>query len=40
MSLVNGESAIPWIDRHKPENGWFRVYYKDSLKHETATITP
>ena len=40
MSLVNGKSANEWIDRHKPENGWFRVYYEDSLEHETTTMTP
>ena len=40
MSLVNGESAIPWIDRHKPENGWFRVYYIDFAGHQSATMTP
>ena len=40
MSLVNGKSAYEWIEKHKPENGWFRVYYEDSLEHETATITP
>ena len=40
MSLVNGNSAYEWIEKHRPENGWFRVYYKDSLKHETATMTP
>ncbi len=40
MSLVNGESADKWINRHKPENGWFRVYYIDSSGHQSATMTP
>ena len=40
MSLVNGKSAYEWIEKHKPQNGWFRVYYEDSLEHETATTTP
>ena len=39
MSLVNGKSAYEWIEKHRPENGWFRVYYKDSLKHDSATMT-
>ena len=40
MSLVNGKSAHEWIEKHKPQNGWFRVYYDDSLEHETATMIP
>ena len=40
MSLVNGKSANEWIEKHKPQNGWFRVYYEDSLEHETVTMTP
>jgi len=40
MSLVNGKSANEWIEKHKPQNGWFRVYYEDSLEHETTTMTP
>ena len=40
MSLVNGKSGHEWVEKHKPENGWFRVYYEDSLEHETATTTP
>lgn len=28
MSKVNGKkSAHEWIEKHKPENGWFRIYW-------------
>ena len=32
MSYINGYNADVWIEQNHPENGLFRVYWKDIIK--------
>ena len=36
MSYINGYNADVWINQNHPENGWFRVYWKDVIGHNSG----
>jgi antitoxin component YwqK of YwqJK toxin-antitoxin module len=35
MSNINGKKSEEWIEENHPENGLFRVYWKDPVPRET-----
>ncbi len=42
MSKINGKPADEWIESNHPENGLFRVYWKDVITYLEggATLDP
>tara|TARA_B100000686_G_scaffold354186_1_gene463123 strand:- start:11015 stop:12142 length:1128 start_codon:yes stop_codon:yes gene_type:complete len=36
MSYINGYNADVWINQNHPEDGWFRVYWKDVIGHNSG----
>ena len=39
MSKINGKPADVWIEENHPENGLFRVYWKDVVNWDEGGLT-